>query len=370
MKVFSEEEELYSGELEAETNEIEVRGEYANYEIMVMKDGYDSYKKPFSNEELRGCFEAPLMVEFGESGNNTLTIEYSTPDIEPGEENYSEGLGIFTFDADGVPQNYDLVFKMVIEESVEAVRFLLTVTETRSRTTAFEQLVAHDSKMQFFFLDDFDDDVPAFDITSDEYEEWTTTLTWDDSLLLEETNTQDGVFISSEAFEYYDNNTVRASRQSEDEEGAYQNADWFQYDDPNFPLLPTESRVYHNGPPDFIPPDYDYENDPENYKAGPWKEEDSKNIYTPNAKGLLAEKVSQDGNAWASSWTNNSKITWMYDSFGVPTRVDLYEWDGFDWMLFFRFEVTISGNAPTILDADSVEGAIDQWGTRVLVPFF
>ena len=71
LSVTSGVEVLYSGSLGAETNAIEVRDGYVMYNLKVEKDGYESYEQSFSNEELRGHFEDPLIVVFGESVSNT-----------------------------------------------------------------------------------------------------------------------------------------------------------------------------------------------------------------------------------------------------------------------------------------------------------
>jgi hypothetical protein len=58
---------LYSGSLGAKTNAIEVRDGYVMYNVMVEKDGYESYEQSFTDVELRGCFENPLNIYFGEA---------------------------------------------------------------------------------------------------------------------------------------------------------------------------------------------------------------------------------------------------------------------------------------------------------------
>lgn len=367
---------LYSGSLGAETNAIEVRDGYGMYDVLVEKEGHESYEQSFTDVELKGYFESPLIVVLVESGvSNTLTIVYSTPLLTEGEEGYIEGTGIFTFDADGVPQNYDCVFKMESGESAEAVRFLLTVTETRSGTTAFEQVVAHDSEIQYFLLDNFDDPVPDFDTSSEEYEKWTTTLVWgDDNLLLEEITTRDSVLIEHSWYEYNVDNTVHAIRFYELEEGEYDRygAYWYLYGEENFPLLPVEERNYSRDL-ELIPPGYDYAEDPDNYKDPEgWDDfNDCRFLWTPHANGQVAELIHQWGNAWTSTWSNDDKekFVWTYDSSGVPTILDYYLWDN-EWILFIRFEATISGNAPSILDVSSVWDAIDRWGDRVIAAPF
>ena len=47
----------------------------------------------------------------GEAESNTITFTGSSPGINKGEIDYVEGTAVFTFDADGVPQSFEVVYK-------------------------------------------------------------------------------------------------------------------------------------------------------------------------------------------------------------------------------------------------------------------
>ena len=67
-------EELYSGSLGTETNAIEVRDGYGMYDVLVEKEGYESYEQSFTDVELKGYFDSPLIVVLRESEEpSTLT---------------------------------------------------------------------------------------------------------------------------------------------------------------------------------------------------------------------------------------------------------------------------------------------------------
>ena len=252
MTVSSGEEELYFGELGAEMNEIEVRGEYDSYDVIIEKDDYEDKVLNFSNEELRGHFEDQLIVVFGE---NTFTIVYSGPYVNDNNEGDFEGTGIFTFDADGAPLSYEVVFKMRTGASAEAWRFLLTVTKWHSSgTTVFEKVLEYESELQFFELDDFDATVDDyFTTTSPDYEKWTTALdwVWDEieqvSLLQVETVTvtENGtVTVVGKTMYYYNSDNLLELILEAEDDINFNNAEWFKYDAENdFPDLPIESSV-------------------------------------------------------------------------------------------------------------------------------
>ncbi|MCK4795592.1 MAG: hypothetical protein KAV87_68310, partial [Desulfobacteraceae bacterium] len=312
-------------------------------------------------------------------GENTFTIVYSGPYVNDNNEGDFEGTGIFTFDANGAPLSYDVVFKMRTgESSAEAFRFFLDVKETRPGTTAFEQVVAYESRLWFFENINFGADVDEWG-DPDDYEEWTTDLdwVWDEieqvSLLREETVTvteNNIVTVVGKTMYYYNSdNLLELILEAEDGEN-FNNAEWFRYDDADndFPGLPVESRCYYSDEDlptllDLSDPDYyDYDDDISEYGTG----EDYKYICTANDDGLRAEEVVWE--AWESNWTASDMTTWTYDSSGVPIRVDHYEWDEDEgvWVHGVRFEGTISGNASSILDISS----LDEWIERAILPFF
>jgi hypothetical protein len=278
----------------------------------------------------------------GGGGAGAITIEYSTPLLNKGDEGYVEGTGIFTFDDNGVPQSYDAVVKMETSASADGIRFLLMLTETGSGTIAFEQFVEHTSELQNYSLTSFDDPVPAFNTNSPDYTKWTKSYTWQNNLLQEETSTTNGIIGMQRLYYYNPNDTLKATRYSEG--GNFFGASWYLYSDPTFPFLYTEDRDYNTGGGTTIPPDYDYATDPDNYKT----RNDRKYIATPNAKGQLAEHIQQEGDAWTSSWTNSAKLVFTYDNLGRHTVADMYEWSGSSWILIFRFKITYSGNTSSI----------------------
>jgi len=271
----------------------------------------------------------------GEAVDNTITFGGSQPGI-------AEGYYVFTFDADGVPQSFELFWKMENGASAEAGRVLQTITAWRSGTGWFDQIAAYTLETQEFFLADFDDPIPAFDTSSPNYETSTTTLTWSDSLLQEMTTTQDSD-INKWVYDYNVDDTLKAMRKTYDGI-TFGEANWYQYGDPNFPLLPIEMREFVGG---NIPSDYPYASDPSGYKTGPSEMSDSKYTYTPT-NDQIAELVEQEGDGWTPSWTNYSKIVCTYDTSGRISSINRFSWSAGDWTPFSELSATYSGSVPSI----------------------
>jgi hypothetical protein len=124
----------------------------------------------------------------------------------------------------------------------------------------------------------------------------------------------------------------------------FNEAYWYQYGDPNFPLLPIEMREFWGD----ISSDYDYANDPSGYKTGPSEMNDSKYIYTPNADDQIAELVEQKGDSWTPSWTNYSKTVCTYDTSGRISSINRFSWSAGDWTSFSELSATYSGSVPSI----------------------
>jgi hypothetical protein len=273
----------------------------------------------------------------GEELDNTITFGGSEPGV-------AEGYYVFTFDDNGVPQSFELYWKMETGASADAQRIRDTITAWRSGTGFFDQIVAFKGERQDFFLADFNDPVPAFGTSSPDYETTTSTLTWSDSLLQEWTTTQDSVLISKHAYDYNVDDTLKANRRSSDGI-TFTEANWYQYGDPNFPHLPIEMRNFEGGD---MPSDYDYANDPGGYKNGPIEMNDEKYTYTPNADGQIAEMVVQVGDGWAPSWTNSMKIVCTYDSSGRLSKMEQFIWSSGNWEQFRELPATYSGSVPSI----------------------
>ena len=329
---------LYDGSLGAETNAIEVRDGYETYDVLVEKEGYESYAQSFTDVELKGYFDSPLIVVLVESGvSNTITFGGSIPGI-------AEGYHIFTFDADGVPQSYELLWKMETGASAVAGHTLQTITAWHSGTGWSDQIAAYTWESQDFILADFDDPIPAFDPSSPDYWTSTTTLTWSDSLLQEMTYTHD-MGMDKWVYDYNVDDTLKAMRKTYDGV-TFVEANWYQYGDLKFPLLPIEMRGFVGG---NIPSNYVYETDPNNYKTGPTEGSDRKFTYTPNGNDQIAELVEQEGNGWPpTSWTNIQKIVCTYDTSGRLSSINRFSWSASDWTPFFELPATYSGSVPSI----------------------
>jgi hypothetical protein len=276
--------------------------------------------------------------------SNTITFTASTPGISKGEIDYGEATDVFTFDADGVLQSFEMEAKWEIGASAEGMRVLETVTAWTSGTGLLEQIAALKSERQFFELANFDDPIPAFDTNSPDYETTIHTFTWSGGLLQEITDTQDSIVVDKDVYDYNPDDTLKAMRSSNDGGLTFGEAFWYQYGDPNFPLLPIEERQFWGTD---IPSNYDYANDPDTYKTGPTEESDRRFTYTPNADDQLAELVQEEGDGWTPSWTNYSRTVCSYDSSGRVSRYDIYAWSGTAWTLYFRFDVTYSGSVPS-----------------------
>jgi len=123
-------------------------------------------------------------------------------------------------------------------------------------------------------------------------------------------------------WEYYPDGNGKVMR-IDGGDGKYDEAQYYLYDDENFPTMPTE--MYYFATEEEFEEGYDYSDEILTIPNS----DDNEWTYTPDGLGRVAEMIEE---RYGEGWMPDSKMIFTYtDATEYFTKIERYSWDGEGW---------------------------------------